>query len=109
MARLINISFISLFTLALLIFSFSANAQSLQEIQNLRVDNMSDAQIEQLIKRAESSGLNEQQLESMARERGMPETEVAKLRQRINRLRNVQRPSIRQGERGRNAREVQGM
>lgn len=62
-------------------------SQSLMDIQNLRVDNLSDAQIEQLIKRAEASGMNEQQLEAMAIERGMPSVEVAKLRQRINALR----------------------
>src|SRR5690606_6746639 len=72
----------------LLFISVVANGQSLQDIQNVKVDNLSDAQIEQLIKRAESSGLNEQQLESMARERGMPATEVAKLRQRIMGLRS---------------------
>lgn len=65
------------------IYGFS---QSLMEIQNVKVDNLSDAQIEQLIKRAEASGLNEQQLEAMALERGMPMSEVAKLRQRISSL-----------------------
>lgn len=62
-------------------------SQSIMDIQNVRVDNLSDAQIEQLIKRAEASGINEQQLEAMAIERGMPSVEVAKLRQRINALR----------------------
>jgi protein involved in polysaccharide export with SLBB domain len=71
----------------LLIFIGSAQAQSLQDIQNIKVDNLSDAQIEQLIKRAEASGMNEMQLEAMARERGMPAAEVAKLRQRIQALR----------------------
>lgn len=61
-------------------------AQSLQDIQNLQVDNLSDAQIEQLVERAQSSGMNVQQLEALARERGMPTTEVTKLRERIQRL-----------------------
>ena len=47
---------------------------------------MTDAQIEQLIQRAASSGMNEQQLEAMARERGMPAGEIIKLRQRIQAL-----------------------
>lgn len=63
-------------------------AQSLSDIQNLKVDNLSDAQIEQLIKRAEAQGLNDQQLEALAVERGMPAGEVAKLRQRINSLKS---------------------
>lgn len=63
-------------------------SQSIQDIQNLKVDELSDAQIEQLIKRAESSGMNEVQLEAMAREKGMPATEIAKLRQRIESLKS---------------------
>lgn len=63
-------------------------SQSLMDIQNIKVDNLSDAQIEQLVKRAESSGMNEQQLEAMALERGMPMSEVSKLRQRINSLKS---------------------
>ena len=62
-------------------------AQSLSDIQNMKVDSMSDAQIAQLIMRAESSGINEQQLVAAAMERGMPSSEVAKLRQRILNLR----------------------
>ena len=98
-----------IFGFILVFVSYVAHAQSLQDIQNVKVDNLSDAQIEQLIKRAQSSGLNEQQLESMARERGMPATEVAKLRQRIQELRSGKRDteSLRgQAQRGR---QVQGL
>lgn len=68
--------------------SILSYAQSLSDIQNVKVDNLSDAQIEQLIKRAEAQGLNEQQMLSMAAERGMPAGEVAKLRQRIASLKS---------------------
>src|SRR5690606_40074213 len=84
MGLLIERSFkVIFFGLLWIVFSTTTQGQSLQDIQNVRVDNLSDAQIEQLVKRAQASGLTEQQLESMARERGMPATEVAKLRQRI--------------------------
>lgn len=63
-------------------------AQSLAEIQSIKVDNLSDAQIEQLIKRAEGQGLNEQQMLTLAAERGMPAGEVSKLRQRLNALKS---------------------
>lgn len=66
----------------------SSFGQSLQDIQNVKVDALSDAQIEQLIKRAESEGLNEQQMINMAAERGLPSSEIAKLRTRINSLRS---------------------
>lgn len=77
-----------LFVLIFLFFVGAGWGQSLQDIQNVKVDELSDAQIEQLIRRAESSGMNVQQLEAMARERGMPAVEVSKLRQRINSLRS---------------------
>lgn len=71
-------------------------SQSMSDIQNVKVDNLSDAQIEQLIKRAESAGMNESQLEAYARERGMPANEVAKLRDRIQQLRSGVRPGQQQ-------------
>ncbi|RZS96690.1 SLBB domain-containing protein [Cecembia calidifontis] len=77
-----------LFVLFLFTVQFVAQGQSLSDIQNIKVDNLSDAQIEQLIKRAEASGMNEQQMLNMAAERGMPAGEIAKLRQRINSLRS---------------------
>lgn len=73
------------------VFLLSAVAvfsQSLSDIQNIKVDNLSDAQIEQLLKRAEASGMTEMQLEMMARERGLPASEIAKLRSRINKIRS---------------------
>jgi protein involved in polysaccharide export with SLBB domain len=97
------------FGIMLTFISFVANSQSLQDIQNVKVDNLSDAQIEQLIKRAESSGLNEQQLESMARERGMPATEVAKLRQRIQQLRSGRRGNESTSLAAQRGRQVQGL
>ncbi len=68
------------------IFLFLAGSlwsQSLGDLRSLKVDNLSDAQIEQLIKRAESSGLTSSQLEAMAREQGLSPIEANKLRKRI--------------------------
>ncbi|WP_338224231.1 polysaccharide biosynthesis/export family protein [Algoriphagus confluentis] len=74
------------FLLLFLGFTWAGYAQSLSNLSTLRVDNLSDAQIEQLIKRAESSGLTPNQLEAMAREQGLSPIEAAKLRERINGL-----------------------
>lgn len=74
------------FFILFLLLALIVQAQSLSDIQNLRVDDLSNAQLEQLIKRAEASGLTVNQLEALARERGMPSIEAAKLRQRINEL-----------------------
>lgn len=76
-----------LFSLLLVIFLWMGSfGQSLQDIQDVKVDALSNAQIEQLIKRAESEGLNEQQMINMAAERGLPSSEIAKLRTRVNSL-----------------------
>lgn len=75
--------------LLLLVFSLVislAQGQSLADIQNLKVDDLSDAQLEQMIKRAEANGINPNQFEALARERGMPASEAAKLRKRISEL-----------------------
>lgn len=78
-------------SLIFILFFNLSMGQSLSDIQDLKVDNLSDAQIEQLIKRAESSGMNETQLAAAAGERGMPASEVAKLRKRIGDLRSGKR------------------
>ena len=83
-----NISFRSILITFFVLIVFSLQGQSLSDIQNLKVDNLSDAQIEQLMKKAEASGLSPNQFETLARERGMPASEAAKLRERINLLQN---------------------
>ncbi|MFN3998499.1 SLBB domain-containing protein [Algoriphagus sp.] len=70
----------------------SVLAQNLSDLSKLKVDNLSDAQIEQLIKRAEASGLTSSQLEGMAREQGLSPIEAGKLRQRIMGLQNSANP-----------------
>jgi protein involved in polysaccharide export with SLBB domain len=71
----------------------AVHAQNLSNLSTLKVDNLSDAQIEQLIKRAESSGLSPQQLEAMAREQGLSPQEANKLRQRILDLQGSTKPN----------------
>ncbi len=68
---------------------FVAQGQSLSDIQNLKIDDLSDAQLEQMIKRAEANGINPNQFEVLARERGMPASEAAKLRKRISELQSA--------------------
>lgn len=59
------------------------DAPSIQNLQNINVDELSDAQIKEMIERMESSGYSQQQLEAMAKARGMSASQLAKLRQRI--------------------------
>jgi protein involved in polysaccharide export with SLBB domain len=69
--------------LVIFVFSLDLIAQNLSDIQNLKVDNLSNSQIEELIRRYESQGLSTEQMLSYATERGMQIEEVNKLRTRI--------------------------
>lgn len=57
-----------------------------QDFSNVRVDEMSDAQIRAFMKQVDASGLGEDQLEQIATAKGMNQTEVNKLRQRVERI-----------------------
>ena len=68
-----------------LISSQHAKAQNVnqQNFSNVRVDDLTDDQIRQIIKQVESSGLPDSQLEQMAAARGMQPSEIGKLRARV--------------------------
>ncbi|MFT7233483.1 MAG: protein involved in polysaccharide export with SLBB domain [Cyclobacteriaceae bacterium] len=74
-----------------LIFALSYSGQgqnlgSTSNLQNVNVDDLSDEQIESFAKKAQESGYSEQQLELLAKARGMSASQIAKLRQRMNKL-----------------------
>ena len=60
---------------------------SQQDLSEIRVDQLSDAQIRQYLERAEAQNISDQQIESQAIVRGMPSAEVSKLMTRIRRIR----------------------
>ncbi|MEM6736565.1 MAG: SLBB domain-containing protein [Bacteroidota bacterium] len=66
----------------LAVFSFSY-AQDIDDLSKLNVDDLSDAQIEAYMVRVQESGLTMEQLELLARQRGMSSSQISKLRQRI--------------------------
>jgi len=77
-----------LFFMVMLALSPAAFAQS--SYADVKVDDLTDAQIRQMIQRAESIGYNDAQLEQMAAAQGMPQTEIQKLRLRVQKIRNNQ-------------------
>ncbi len=88
---LINLRFVRvLFIVGLSFFSLIANAQNASlaqtDMSQIKVDMLSDEQVASFVKKAEESGMSEQQLVSAAMQRGMPSTEVDKLRKRIEKL-----------------------
>jgi len=54
---------------------------------NVKVDDLNDTQIRQLMQRAESIGYNDAQLEQMAAAQGMKADEIEKLRLRVEKIR----------------------
>ncbi len=73
-----------------------------QDFSNVRVEEMSDAQIRQFLNQVRSSGLSEDQIEQIATARGMKPSEAQKLRQRVERLKGQQDNNRnRQQDRGR--------
>lgn len=61
-------------------------AISTSDLSQVRVDDLSDEQVLAYMRQAESMGLSGEQLAQMARQRGMPPTEVDKLQERLAEL-----------------------
>ncbi len=60
---------------------------------NIKVDNLSDAQVEQYVKQAALMGYNENQLDSFGRAQGVSAVEVQKLKERLAKIkRKKQQP-----------------
>ncbi len=74
----------------LFLFALPVLAQNTQNLSSVRVDELSDAQIRQFIQQVEASGLSEAQLEQVASARGMAPSEISKLRERVNKLKQNQ-------------------
>lgn len=97
-----------LFT-ALMVFSnmtpISAQAQPVEinqiDFRRIKVDELSDQQVRQFMRRAESSGMSMQELEAEAISRGMPYNEAVKLRNRIAALDQLPEEQALQTEKGR--------
>ncbi|HZY38647.1 MAG TPA: SLBB domain-containing protein [Mucilaginibacter sp.] len=89
MYKLINKPPILLF-LFTCFFYFTAHAQSLpSDMTNVNVDQLTDAQIKQLVQQAAASGLSDAQLIQIAENKGLPATEAAKLQDRISAYRKT--------------------
>ena len=58
-------------------------SQSLSDIQNLNVDELTSEQIGSLVKQLEASGMDESQLVDLAKANGMTGDDISKLRDRI--------------------------
>lgn len=74
-------------TLIFIAFLFSPSLYAQTNYADVKVDELSDAKIRELMQRAESIGYNDAQLEQLALAQGMPQTEIEKLRLRVDKIR----------------------
>ncbi len=65
----------------------------LRDLSQIKIDDLSDDQIIAVYKKAVESGISESQLYKTVAERGLPETEITKLRARLQNL-TPKKPSI---------------
>lgn len=77
----------------LFVMSLMVSVQAQTNPANIKVDNLTDAQIEQYVKRAELMGYSESQLDGFARAQGVSAVEAQKLKDRLQKIkRNKQQP-----------------
>ena len=86
-----RLHFIWLFSLVFLLFttinpSFSQN--SVRDVSSINVDDLSDAQVMQMLQQAQAAGLTDRQLVEQAQNRGMSSAQATKLQARIAAIRN---------------------
>lgn len=81
---------ILLLQLLLLAICYSVNAQitgaSQSQLSQMKVDNMSDDQIRQLVAEMKKNNVAYSQIDQYAAQKGIPDSEVAKLKSRITQL-----------------------
>ena len=70
-------------------FVFSPSAFSQTNYADVKVNELSDAQIQQMMQRASALGYSDAQLEQMAAAQGMPANEIQNLRLRVQRIRSA--------------------
>lgn len=75
--------FIGIFTCAV---PYTALAQDSKDLSQVKVDELSDAQIEKFMQEVRASGMSDDQLEQIASARGMKSEEIEKLRERVEEL-----------------------
>jgi hypothetical protein len=80
----------SFFCIAFLLFGLSSNAQvnmlATQDLSTMSVDEISDIDIKNYFVKASESGINEENMFRILMEKGLPETEAIKLKERFLKL-----------------------
>lgn len=93
----------------ILLFGFTILFTSITEAQisktqgnrvgNMKSEQASDVQLQVIMQRALESGMSPEQIEALARSRGMSDSEINKLMQRAERLYDIKNPNVKDGGR----------
>lgn len=87
-----KVLFLSLF----LFFASMLQAQDVDDLSNVKVEELTNEQIRRFIVEADRMGVSNEQIEEFALQRGMNQVEVAKLKDRIQAMRKAMLPSANQ-------------
>lgn len=81
--------YLTIFVAFLILLAYSpVSAQSIpQNLSGINVDDLTDAQIMQLMQKAQQMGLSDSQLIQLAQARGMSDAQIQKLQSRLNDIR----------------------
>ena len=69
-----------------------------QNLNNIRVDELSDDQVRNFMRQVEASGMGDAQLEQIAQARGMRPEEIKKLRERVDKLKKADKKQTSQSD-----------
>lgn len=75
--------FLILFGITLNFLQVSAQNISLENIQNFKVDQLSDEQVSQLYQKLQANGMSEDNAYQLMQQKGLPSIEIEKLKKRI--------------------------
>ena len=87
-----HIVFIGFVLVTSLSFAQDLNNLSPSDLNNINVDALTDEQIQKFYEKAQESGLTLDQLELVAKQRGMSSSQIAKLRTRITQIQSGIKP-----------------
>jgi protein involved in polysaccharide export with SLBB domain len=81
-----------IFLLLGILICIAAQPQNINpnDLKSIQVDKLTDEQVSQFVKNAEERGMTQEQLEALAISRGMPISEIQKLKKRIEKIQSQQ-------------------
>jgi hypothetical protein len=81
-----KICFFLAFSFVLVVFAPQSFAQNTSDLTQVKVDELTDEQVKEIQNRAKEAGLTSEDFLKMAQQRGMPASEIAKLKIRLEQL-----------------------